>query len=427
MTKYDRRKVDDDENKRILDLSSFNFEPPEVGIYDEPVRWYKANLQWAKIIDGLVSWLATTAVWPDAENENYFAIQQILIFLQGVEPMTIDYEAWAEAFGIQMYKVVNDVAKQIVSGRTTDFVVGEDGTVSDPVSGSEDLPADDPDTPDINEELEAKAGGAIFLTNKLDKILLDMFTWYASGTITSQQAEDRLVLIYGFSPASANVFANYWYTVYMNSSGSVDLSDTILDGLFFCKGISISTLARYIFENHPATAELPVLEVFTENLTQAQLESWFQEGLSVPSKAYETYSCTKIDPEQVILDMSTAEIVQVTTAGIWKQNHRFRVLVSGTFTDADNPDIVRDFFWEHNTATGVKTFRNTNPFISSATNGAHTAAEVPFEASHNYNVIVEKTGNTGACIISCDNIPFNLPNTIGSITLDIEDLGEFVP
>ena len=113
------------------------------------------------------------------------------------------------------------------------------------------------------------------------------------------------------------------------------------------------------------------------------------------------------------------------TAGVWKQNHRFRCIISGSFTDSDTPDIVRDFFWEHNTATGVKTFRNSNPFISGATSGAHNAAEVPFEASHNYNVIVEKTGATGACIVSCDNAPFNLPNTVGSITVDIEDLGEF--
>lgn len=331
-----------------------------------------------------------------------------------------------------IYEAFNRLAAQVVSGRYLNIEIGEDGTVTDPTedAGGGDVPEDDPLTPDINEELEARTGGAIFLTNKLDKILLDMFTWFATYTapstgVTPQMAEDRLQLLYGFEQTAANTFANYWYTVYMNTSGAVDLNDSVLDSLFFCKGISVSTLARYIFENHSTPAELPVLEVFAECLTQEQLDGWFQEGLSVPSKAYETYSCTKIDPEQVILNMSTAEIVQVTTAGTWKQNHRFRCVVSGSFTDSDNANIVRDFFWEHNTSTGAKTYRNTNPFIAGATDGAHSAAQVPFESSHIYNVIVEKTGTSTQCIVSCDNAPFNLPNTTGTITIDIEDLGEF--
>ena len=367
------------------------------------------------------------AFWKEAQDGNYHAIQQIMIFEEGIKGgIFMTPEEYYDAHKRATYDAWNDIAKQIVSGRTTNISVDGDGGVSDPTTGggSAGLPVDNPDTPTINEELEARAGGGIFVVNKLDKILSDMHSWYASGTITEQNAADRLELIYEFESAKATTFANYWYTVWMNSQ-FIDLLDDTLDSLFFCKGMTIATFARYIFEFHTTAAEIPVLETFGESLTQSQLDSWFLQGSAVPSKAYETYSCTKIDNEQVILNMSTAEIVQVTTAGVWKQNHRFRATISGSFTDSDNPNIVRDFFWEHNTSTGVKTFRNTNGFISGGTSGAHSAAEVPFEPSHNYNVIIQKDGSTGQCIVSCDNVPFNLPSTIGSITIDIEDLGEF--
>lgn len=431
---YDRRGTLHDEKHRILDMLANPFEVPDVAWDEQPVRYFKLNLQWCKILAGWLDWMEEVAGWRDAEGDDHPGIQGFLEFEVGINGgVFMTPEEYYDAHKRATYDAWNDIAKQIVSGRTTNIAVGGDGTVTDPTTGGEGgegVPPDDPTTPEIREDLESRAGGAIFLTNKLDKILLDMFTWFSgyvapSTGVTSQMAEDRLVNLYEFEPANANNLASYWYDVYQNASGAVDLNDSVLDGLFYCKGVSLTTFARYIYEHHSTAAELPVLEIFLESLTQAQLDNWFAEGTAVPSKAYETYSCTLIDPEQVTLNMSTAEIVQVATAGVWKQNHRFRCIISGSFTDSDTPDIVRDFFWEHNTATGVKTFRNSNPFISGATSGAHNAAEVPFEASHNYNVIVEKTGATGACIVSCDNAPFNLPNTVGSITVDIEDLGEF--
>lgn len=324
-----------------------------------------------------------------------------------------------------IYEAFNRLALQVASGRFTDIVVGEDGEVSEPVEDGEGaIPVDDPETTEINEALEARCGGAIALAAKLDKILLDMHTWFASGTINDQMAEDRLVLLYGFEQANANVFAQAWYGVYINSSGTVDLNNTVLDELFFCKGANLTTFARYIYEEHATAAEVPILEVFAENLTEEQISLWFTDGTTIPSKAYETYGCTKIDDEQIILDMSTAEVPSILTSGTWKANHRFRGICQGTFTDTDNPTILRDTFWEIDTASGVKTFRNSTLFSGGTITGASTAAQIPYEETHVYNVIVQKGNSDNQTTVSVNNVPFNLPNTTGILTIDITDLGE---
>lgn len=81
----DRQLVLQDFKNRLLDLSEMNLTLPATDIYDEPVRYYKANLQWTPIIEGFLDWLADIASWKDAQDENYPAIQQLLKYLEGVE------------------------------------------------------------------------------------------------------------------------------------------------------------------------------------------------------------------------------------------------------------------------------------------------------------------------------------------------------
>jgi len=79
----DRVNVIQDERERIVVLSEFNLELPIVGVFDEPLRYYKVNEEWAKIITGAVDLLTEVAVWKDAENEGYTGIRSILEFLKG--------------------------------------------------------------------------------------------------------------------------------------------------------------------------------------------------------------------------------------------------------------------------------------------------------------------------------------------------------
>lgn len=85
--KYDRFAILADFKQRIIDLTDNDFVPPEVGIYDEPVRYYKMNLQWVKLFAGLLSIIEDVAYWKDATDTNYIAIQEFLKFEEGIEPL----------------------------------------------------------------------------------------------------------------------------------------------------------------------------------------------------------------------------------------------------------------------------------------------------------------------------------------------------
>jgi hypothetical protein len=81
---HDRQKVTADEKDIVLRLSDYNFEPPVSDIHSGAQYYYSCNKEWAKIIDGHVSWLASVAAWKEAENQDYHGITQILKFLRRV-------------------------------------------------------------------------------------------------------------------------------------------------------------------------------------------------------------------------------------------------------------------------------------------------------------------------------------------------------
>jgi len=82
---WDRQLVFEDEKSRVLVLRDMNLIPPEVGILDEPLRCYPVNKEWAKIIMGMVSWLAHVAPWRDAQNDRYIGITEVLEFMMSGE------------------------------------------------------------------------------------------------------------------------------------------------------------------------------------------------------------------------------------------------------------------------------------------------------------------------------------------------------
>lgn len=126
----DRVQVLDDEKKRALDLYSMRLVPPDgVLIFDEPTRCYRINKQWAAYVMGMVSWLAETAPWRDAQDESYFAIEEIQKFLAGVECMafglrqkpddscimqqTLDGVTWTDVFDFSQCVTIQDKSYQI--------------------------------------------------------------------------------------------------------------------------------------------------------------------------------------------------------------------------------------------------------------------------------------------------------------------------
>lgn len=402
---------------------------PDVGIFDEPTRCLKINLQWWSHISGMIDVLSASDMWAGDDEEKTRAIREIAALLAYNE---CGDEMTAEEFKMALYEVFNMVARQIVSGRYTNITVDDEGNVSDPSEEGEDagLPEDDPETTTINEEFAAKTGGVRQAVYGLQEILDDMFNWYSSFTppstgVTEAMAAARLVNLYQFDSVKADDFAFYWYNTYQNSSLQVTLDITNgLDALFFCRGMTAQTFAYYIYNVHATAAEVPVLESFLACLNWQQVEDWYTQGISVPSQQYFEYACVPIENETMTLDMSSAENPQKTSVQNLKQQHRYKFTTSGQFTDSDNPTLIGDFYYMHDTSTGVKTYRSGNPFNSTGMNQP-SSSQVPWRSDGIYTVILDKTGGANPVIVSRDNAPMNLPNTTGVLTIIMEDLGEY--
>ncbi len=73
-----------DEKAQIVDFQDSRFIPPDIGIYEGEIRYYKANKQWASFIEGHLLALASVAAWVEAQDESHIGIQAIRTFIEGI-------------------------------------------------------------------------------------------------------------------------------------------------------------------------------------------------------------------------------------------------------------------------------------------------------------------------------------------------------
>lgn len=73
--------------KGIILLGDVDRTPPDVGIFDPPTRCFIVNQEWWSHIAGMVHLLADVRSWKEAEDDDYFAITEILKFMQGMDCM----------------------------------------------------------------------------------------------------------------------------------------------------------------------------------------------------------------------------------------------------------------------------------------------------------------------------------------------------
>ena len=116
--------------KQIIEIGKTNRIPPSVGIFDSPTRCFVVNTEWWAHIAGMVHWLADVTAWQDAENEEYFAIREILKFMQGIECMdfqlrqnpadncilqqTLDGgESWSDVFDFSLCATIQDKSTSV--------------------------------------------------------------------------------------------------------------------------------------------------------------------------------------------------------------------------------------------------------------------------------------------------------------------------
>lgn len=430
MTETDRVIVPDDEKKRILDLSATTLPVPSVGIYDGEVRYYKANLEWARIIEGHVSWLASLAAWKDAEDEGYEAIQQISIFLEGVETGMATKDDIRDG----IYEAFNQLAAQVVSGRFTDIFVGSDGTVSDPTTSVDELPEspeDDPLTPLIREDWAAQMGAAIAVSAAVALFIAKLDNNYGpvNGTPVVALADTQFYVKTFFAVDEVEMDAAIagYYTYRGSNARILFLTTDNIEAYLFCNGANELGLKKWTVDlsTYPTTKQAMFLTLIAA-LADSFWTGYYNAGLLVPSTEYRAASCTPFDTEIITFAGADFTGSGYKSGGVVNKNNH-RVLIDVTGIIPDTAGGTQDFFWRKD-SVGALTFIGTstpNGTWQVNTNWvAPSAAEVPYRTDGHYQV-TRDTVTTGATLLSIRR-KLTESGTGHSFVMTITDLGSVV-
>lgn len=428
--KQDRNIVFEDEKERVLDFTEYKFIPPETGIYEGDLRYYAASLEWARVLEGHISWLATVAPWTEAEDERYHAIQQILIFLRGVE-MSIDYEALKAAIHDGTYDAWNDLAKQVVSGRTKNINVGEDGTVTDPsieVIEDVEVPADDTGTADIDERKAAQYSASIAQANGFNKLLAYLNTLYGVDVAPDTSITDAIFLVKNqFMPEVGldAAMTAYWDSRAQGVAQIVSLDREDLSNYLYCNPFRdtqdnlaafISSLTGFTIEQKDICIDL------VNGLEETQFKIWYNTGVQSYSTEYKSAPCEPIESYSFLLQFNTT----FNDTRIFKANHRYEVIGEGYGQDTDGDQ--QDLFWHKQTGQNqVFDAADFNLQIGQAVKVKPDVFEAPYDGTnHRYkwtidmgaiNASPQWTINRDATMSVATTSPTN------GFTISVKDLG----
>lgn len=431
--KNDRQLTLGQRKQRLIDLLDNTFVVPDVEWDAQPVRYFKLNEEWCKILAGWLSWMEDVSCWPAAEDELHRGIQGFLNFEVGINgSILMTPDEFKQALYEALYKWTNDVSKQIVSGGIGGFSVDEDGNVTVGGAGGDSEIPDDPETPH-DEGAESKTGSAIKLANEINyfySTLNNLFGPTVPPDYTAAEAIEYVENIWlrGESSVPVSDAINEFWTRRSGGDPVVEFIDDLAEWLY-CEGMTLDAVRELIYlqESDIDSADngVDLLGVFDSDW----LNLWIMQGSELPSTAYIAYSCVPVEVEEFDLDMSTGNFVSRPTARAHKHGHRILVEASGKFADSDNAGEERDWFY-HKNAVGAVTFEAPS-FVKLGLfpSGAFTATKVPYQASGVYRVTVDLVGDDssddGQIVIGKDNNSFNLPNTTGLLHMKITDLGAY--
>lgn len=410
----------------VFDFSDRPLTPPTSGIYDGPLRYYAANKEWATILEGLIDILASPAAWDETvTDESHAAIQQILIFEEGINMP--DLSSLAQDIRDGIYEAANDIAKQIVSGRTFNISVGDDGTVTDPTTGSGDagLPEDDPDTI-VNETKGARMGGSIEVAALCENVLERIDALYGatngSPVYSASDAETVMGQFYDFEPSALNDAVTNYYSYRATNPRFLWVKTVTFPQYIYCNGATAQTVARYLIDIIGFTfAKQNAMLNFWYALTQAAYDAAFQHGISLPSSTYIDASCEPTPSETIVITSTTTDKFTLNT---WKINHRLRFTVSGSIVDSNTPQRTVDLFWYIDNTGALVSRLGALTFVSGVTGlPKPTTAQIPYNTGHAYQFTVDMPV-AGLIKINLASPTMTAPLT-GAITITIDDLGEF--
>jgi hypothetical protein len=421
-----------DYKSRLIDLLTMMQSLPETDIYDEPVRYFKANLKWTPIIFGWLDVLEDVSGWHEAADDNYAGIQQILKFEEGIEPIMTTPAEMQTAITEGIYKAVNDIAKQIVSGSRTNFSVDEDGNLVPPSAGDVPLPPDDPLTP-IDDSKAASAGGMIAIASGINAFIayVDLLFGPTQAPVTPL-AEAQTLVSLRFMPSSLmDAAISAYYDDRIAGQGELGiLVENDLAEFLFCDHASDTTLQSFNrFISYHATMTLEDKFRYTElipGLEDTQFSIWYNAGIKVPSTNYLAYSCVPIPDYNLTIQWQGGAVNDTHTL---KKRHRYLVTVLGHLVDTDGD--IQDAFWTVNAATGIKTF-NTSDFniqIGQAVKIDPTIFEADYASDHLYAWTVDMGGinaNPQWGIVRNAIMSVGSTSPSNGLFIQVHDLGEII-
>lgn len=343
--------------------------------------------------------------------------------------MSIDYDALKQAISEGMYEFGNNIAKQIVSGRTNNISVDEDGTVSDPTTGEpagEDLPPDDPTTP-IDEKESAIYGGATEILRAIEKLLDRLDTIYGSvnGTplVPVATAQEQIKLMFPSDTALMDAAVSEYYA-YRATENIIQFTPTNNDFLnFYCLGYDLFAWNNWLlqysgFNNYKISTCAEIVAA----LAPAFWNKYFNTGSEKPSNAYLDASCVPM-PYQEYLNVPYAS-TRTLLPSIAKGGHRLLIQVSGYYVDPDGD--LQDAFW-YRTAAGVLA-RSNFTFSHGAGSNMPSDNQVVYNAAHVYEYTIDLFNGASSWSVTFNrNANMNVASTspTSGFTIKITDLGAY--
>lgn len=280
-----------DEKQRLIDLMENAQMLPETGIYDEPVRYFKANLKWTPIIFGWLSWLQDVAGWAQANGENFAGIQALLIFEEGIELPTYELDCGDVEDCLSTSDIIASLISQIDSLQTQI----EELEYEAPIGGG-DLPA----TPTMPSGANNLCRSAHYIADKLYADLV--LAWTQAEALTWDEFLDAIFGTIWFNFENAKGFWQYAQTVGIplldESAG--DYKSQIADA-FFCAELSLTRALEIVASDATIpTNEKGLWLAIIDNYTQSQIDEWGLIGTLRDGSP----DCTEGCPWVVVFDFS---------------------------------------------------------------------------------------------------------------------------
>lgn len=284
---------------------------------------------------------------------------------------------------------------------------------------------DDPETPYVNEEQAAKCGGVIAVEKGINELLDYAYNTYGTDSTSDVGLEDFKYLMSTKYDVDTALMDAAVETYSGRRFGSLETINSVsalgLQNKLFSKGNLKSVVVNYILSltGNSLAARQACIE-FVQAINQSQLELWYELGTKIPSTNYLDYPSTPIQSETITLEKNEVK----TTIGIWKQYHRFRITVSGSFVDGDGNRQDAYYFSEVGEATVYNQYAfNVDSFGSFPD---PTSSVVPYNSGHVYQWTVDKTSPTNTGQVTCAlHGDMDAPSTTGLLTVLVEDLGEY--